>query len=574
MHNADRVSGKAQNYRGFMAGVAILQVLSVAPVLADTPTFADTVERWGVQEIAIRSAREYPNPFTDPAFSCRFQSGSRNVTSAGFYDGNHTWKCRLMPEVEGPWTFTTYSNDPELNGKTGTFQATRPGAGNHGPISVRDTFHFAYADGTPFQPVGTTMYNWLNRDPALELKTLSALSRSPFNKVRFGPMPKWYTFNQVDPPIFPYARKPDGSFDFTRFEPAFFNHYEARIRDLEALGIEADIILFHPYDRWGFANMSPAEDDTYIRYIAARFSAFRNIWWCLANEYDLFHASRDPNSPRILTAKDWNHLGELVRQSDPYRHLLGIHNARAVYDYSEPWITHVIYQYHDADIYDVTAKLRRYKKPVVVDEYGYEGANGTGFGSLSGMEEIEAQWNVTMAGAYGSHGDCYVHPGDILWWAVGGDLDGDSPPRYGFLRRLMEEAPFAEMQPLPELVHGVSAQLLGKRGAYYLIHTPRVPRPSAPTAAVLQSQPAAARGGTSGSPNVEIDLDSGLYRVDMIDSWNMRIYPLGYTQGGEPQSYRPKISPGLMRFVRVEKTDGKLPTGSITELLTSFAALR
>src|SRR5262249_27226925 len=91
----------------------------------------------------------------------------------------------------------------------------------------------------------------------------------------------------------------------------------------------------------------------------------------------------------------------------------------------------------------------RFGKPVVMDEYCHEGANGTGFGTLSGMEEIEAQWNVTMAGAYGSHGDCYVHPGDILWWAVGGDLDGDSPARYGFLRKLMREAPFAEMAPMP-----------------------------------------------------------------------------------------------------------------------------
>jgi hypothetical protein len=192
------------------------------------------------------------------------------------------------------------------------------------------------------------------------------------------------------------------------------------------------------------------------------------------------------------------------------------------------------------------------------------------------MEEAEAQWNVTMAGGYGSHGDCYVHPGDLLWWAVGGDLDGDSPPRYAFLRKLMQEAPFSEMQPLPELVRGAGAQLLAKRGAYYLIHLPRVPRRPA-TAAAATTQPAAggpALGGTSGSLNVEVDLDEGLYRVDMIDSWQMRIYTLGYTHGGASQSFRPKVSPGLLRFVRVEKAESQYPAGSITELFTSFAALR
>jgi hypothetical protein len=574
MHATGRALNTAIRPRGDAAVLAILLV-SAIPLMADTPDFGRSVERWAIQEVSVRSVRQYSNPFTELAFSCRFSAGARVVVAAGFYDGNRTWKCRLMPEIEGQWTFTTSSSDPELDGKTGTFAVTRAGSGNHGPVSVRDTFHFAYADGTSFQPVGTTMYNWLNREPALELKTLSALAKSPFNKVRFGPMPKWYTFNQVDPPIFPYARMPDGSFDFNRFEPAFFQHYETRLRDLEAMGIEADIILFHPYDHWGFAFMSRAEDDAYVRYITARFFAFRNVWWCLANEYDLFRASRDPSAARTVTAKDWNHLGELVRQSDPYRHLLGIHNARAVFDHSQPWISHVIYQYHDADIYAVTANLRRFGKPVVMDEYGYEGSNGTGFGTLSGMEEIEAQWNVTMAGGYGSHGDCYVHPGDILWWAVGGDLDGASPARYGFLRKLMLDMPFAEMAPMPDQVHGAGAQLLGKRGAYYLVHLPRVARPSAAARPSATSVPGGQQlGGTSGSANVQIELDARLYRVEMIDSWNKRVYTLGYTHGGESQAFRPKISPGLMRFIRVERSEGSLPVGSVTELFTSFAALR
>jgi len=215
-----------------------------------------------------------------------------------------------------------------------------------------------------------------------------------------------------------------------------------------------------------------------------------------------------------------------------------------------------------------------------MDEYGYEGANGTSFGTLSGMEEIEAQWNVTMAGGYGSHGDCYVHPGDILWWAVGGDLDGDSPARYGFLRKLMQEAPFAEMQPMPDQIHGGGAQLLGKRGSYYLVHLPRAPRasavaaPPAPAPAVSAPPATPQPGGASGANNVQIDLDPGIYRVDMIDSWTMRVYTLGYTRGGDPQDFRPKISPGLMRFVKVEHPEGTLPEGSITELFTSFAAPR
>ncbi len=32
--------------------------------------------------------------------------------------------------------------------------------------------------------------------------------------------------------------------------------------------------------------MTPEQDDRYVRYLAARLGAYRNVWWSLANEYD------------------------------------------------------------------------------------------------------------------------------------------------------------------------------------------------------------------------------------------------------------------------------------------------
>ncbi len=74
----------------------------------------------------------------------------------------------------------------------------------------------------------------------------------------------------------------------TRFNPAFFRHLEKRVGQLRELGIEADLILFHPYDKghWGFDRMDAAADDRYLRYVVARLAAYRNVWWSLANEYD------------------------------------------------------------------------------------------------------------------------------------------------------------------------------------------------------------------------------------------------------------------------------------------------
>ena len=54
---------------------------------------------------------------------------------------------RFMPDAPGPWTYVTESNCEALNGQKGTFTCAEAAPGNHGPVRVKDTYHFAYADG-------------------------------------------------------------------------------------------------------------------------------------------------------------------------------------------------------------------------------------------------------------------------------------------------------------------------------------------------------------------------------------------------------------------------------------------
>jgi len=558
-----------------------LGLLVGGPSGAEPPAFAKHVDEWGVQELVLHSPHVYANPFADAHLQCRFQSAGKEVLADGFYDGNQTWKVRFMPESQGSWTFTTVSNDPDLDRSSGSFQVLPPRPGNHGPVVIRNRYHFAYADGTPYFPLGTTLYNWLNRDPRLELRTLATLSRNPFNKVRFLVFPKWMVFNRVLPPRFPYVQTEAGTFDLERFDPEFFAHYEQRIRDLQALGIEADIILFHPYDKWGFSTMSSPQDEAWLRYVVARFAAFHNVWWTLANEFDVFPKQ-----------KDWQHLGELLARIDPYHHLRGIHNCcTAFYDNSQSWITHVILQDITAQRHAAASRndssialdARKIGKPVVVDEYGYEGNNGLAWGNLGPREAVELHWAVTMAGAYGSHGETYVNPGHELWWSVGGELVGEAPPRLGFLKQIMMEAPYTEMEPAPETITPGSPLItaLARRGSYYLFHfaqdkqaaawnigffgpaTPSHPLPLAPPPA----------GAFQAPPVPVFHLGAGTFRVDMIDTWNMKVYFLGYTTGPS-QQFRPQIAPGLMRFIQVDHADPTQPAGNVTALLDNFGSRR
>ena len=439
----------------------------------------------------------------------------------GFYDGDGVYRVRCMPTELGTWTYRTKSNRAELNNKTGSFTCVQPSFGNHGPIRVRNTYHFAYADGTPYYQVGTTCYAWAHQGGALEEQTLATLRKAPFNKLRMCVFPKSYAYNRNEPQHYPFEGEPLKKWDFTRYNPAFFRHFEKRVADLMELGIEADLIVFHPYDRWGFKSMSRAEDDRYLHYLVARLAAFRNVWWSLANEFDLM--LKIPSKQM----SDWDRFFRIIRDADPYGHPRGNHNCRTWYDHAKPWVTHASIQSSNLA---VASELRdKYRKPIVYDECKYEGNIPQGWGNISAREMVHRFWLGAVAGCYVGHGETYLHPQEILWWSKGGVLHGQSPPRIALCRRVMEASPYEEMEPDETLSPGNLT--LAKPSACYMVY-------------VAEQRP------------VTLDLPgSRPYRVEGIDTWSMRIDQIGATAPG-----RFTFTPPVPRYVlRLTVHDGAGP---------------
>ncbi len=110
-----------------------------------------TVPQWGLFELTLKGP-ENGNPFIGTEWGAEFTNGERTYRPEGFYDGNGQYKIRFMPNRPGKWTYKTFSNQPALDGKEGDFDCVAPKEGIHGPVSVRDDFHFQYPDGTPFYP--------------------------------------------------------------------------------------------------------------------------------------------------------------------------------------------------------------------------------------------------------------------------------------------------------------------------------------------------------------------------------------------------------------------------------------
>src|SRR5690242_3069158 len=114
-----------------------------------------TTEQWGVFELELAGSAE-GNPFLEVELTAQFTYKHRTIEVDGFYDGDGIYRIRFMPDTQGSWRYQTQSNLEALNGAEGTFTCVAPSADNHGPVQVFNTYHFAYADGTPYKQIGTT----------------------------------------------------------------------------------------------------------------------------------------------------------------------------------------------------------------------------------------------------------------------------------------------------------------------------------------------------------------------------------------------------------------------------------
>ena len=200
-----------------------------------------TVERWGMLELSLPGKKE-GNPFTDYEIRGRFTGEKEDVAVPGFYDGDGVWKVRFMPSFTGEYRYTVSGSFADAE-TSGVFTVTVPSEGNHGPVRVKHRYHFAYADGTPFYPLGTTCYVWTQQPDERIRETLRSLEEARFNKIRFCILPKHYDYNLGEPRTYPFEGTPmdssvltkenfgnyDGKskgnhFDFTRPNPKHFQH--------------------------------------------------------------------------------------------------------------------------------------------------------------------------------------------------------------------------------------------------------------------------------------------------------------------------------------------------------------
>jgi len=503
--------------------------LTMVAFLIAATSFAQTqVSKWGRYETEFKY-KTTQNPFTDVELSATFslEGCAESITVDGFYDGDDTFRIRFMPMKEGKWTYTTHSNVEKMDGKSGYIICTPAKEGAHGMMKVGNDQDFLYGDGTQYYPVGTTAYAWIHADKATQELTYKSLEETGFNKLRFVIFPN----NSVNesPELYPFKllsnkenetkvvegdevnskasqEKVDYVWDYTRFDPKFFQHLEQCVERLDKIGVEADLILFSPYDggRWGFDRMTMDTNLRYLKYVVARLGAYSNIWWSIANEWDLC---------RKKTLEQWLEMSEYVAKKDPYHHLLSIHGSTAKYiNYHLPYYTHASIQ-DQGPLYnhEGAATVRNIiPKPIVFDEVCYEGDHSSRWARLSGEEMIERMWMGIIAGTYVTHGECYTEDPDYYtghaYLATGGTFRGTSPKRIKFMRSILEELP-----SVPRLADrswdGMTAGC--GDGTYLIYFGKETPKQWAFSLPCKNDRFYRLKGGEK-------------FKVEIIDTWNMK----------------------------------------------------
>jgi hypothetical protein len=464
--------------------------------------------RFTVVELAFTGPSTPIAADTTPLVTRFAHASGRVVRVPGFWDGGDRYVVRFAPELEGGWAWETESAAAELDGRTGDLVVEPAEPGEHGPVRVASTFHFAHADGTPFRPVGATVYNWLHQPDDVFDATVDAIAEAGFDKLRFMVFPQAGGYVEHFPELLPFERGDDGRWDVSRPVVAFFRRLDDAVAALHTRGIQADVLVFNAYDngRFGLDALTEAEDAAYLRYLVARLSAYPNVWWSLCNEFDLLEESRPDER--------WTRMGELLAEVDPHDHPRSIHNWVRLYDHNRPWVTHASIQLGQATQDFGRASLFRdvYRKPIVLDEILYEGDVPERWGHLEPQQLVHEFWIATVSGCYASHGESFVRDDGSLHIVAGGALLGESPARLAFLRGILEEVDGAGLDPIDNWWD--DAFVAGVPGELYVQYLGR----SAPASWVFRLPRASASGVLQPGDRFE---------ADVIDTWNMTVTPVG-----------------------------------------------
>jgi len=457
------------------AGSLIAVAALAAPACA-----AGTVERPGASP-RVFSVIDFPfqgpwcGPTDAPArdvtlrVTFRHESGEPAYTVHGFWDGDgrggdrgNVFKVRFCPTKAGRWRIETVESNAKALARRqrgATIQvkpSDHPGFWLPDP-ETPDGRWYRRSDGSHPYIVGNTHYTFLSRMTADGPRRGGAIAddvaaNAPyFKKLRFGVHGGRYPHPEAKP-YFDDAGRPTDDGDFShRPSPAWFHErVDAAVAAACEHDLIADLIISGPDTREARAALraraNGGDPTPYLRYMAARYGAYPNVWFCLANEWNI-------KNPRY-SAEEVQRFGRILREHLPYPTPVSIHGRPGDWDRSlnarPPWHDHVILQGKIKRLdtsADVIARnvARGGGVPVINDELGYEGRGDR----FSRDDVIEGHLGAFLGGGYGTTGFKPTSKTGHYFWGGFTPSEHTAAPHLAYLRKIIDtHITFWKMRPL------------------------------------------------------------------------------------------------------------------------------
>lgn len=390
---------------------------------------------YGVVEISFKGPRQGPSdtPARDIDFWVQFrhESGSGEYKVHGFWDGDgkggakgDVFKVRFCPTKSGRWKLAkVHSSAEKLKGqKQGDYITAA--ASEHPGFWIVDTDSpgrrwYKRTDGSHKYIFGNTHYSFLSgykaggkpsgNDIAEDIRG----NAKYFKKLRMGLHCCRYPNPKAKPFLDNAGRLTDSGDYSHRPNPGWF-HRRADVAVAEAWehDLIADLIICGPDTRDARsileAKANNGDATPWLKYIAARYGSYPNVWICLCNEFNIKNPS--------YTEEQIARFGRIIKGFLPYETPLSVHTVPKTlwprkFDELPEWNDHQIIQKKirnlpdAADAIQVTWRNPKGKgprnKPTINDELSYE---GKGDKHTEG-DTIESHLGAFLGGGYGTTGE-------------------------------------------------------------------------------------------------------------------------------------------------------------------------
>lgn len=435
-------------------------------------------EVYSVVEIAFQGPPQRPSDAPardiDLRVTFRHESGAPEYTVHGFWDGDGqggaaggVFKVRFCPTRPGRWLLA------EVSSNVSSLRGQRQGehvlaaASNHPGFWLPDPDStggrwFVRSDGSHPYIFGNTQYSFLSgygedgQPSGNDIVTDVTLNARYFKKLRFSLHGDRYP-HPVEKPFLDEEGRPTDSGDHShRPNPKWFRERaDLAVATAWTYDLIADLILCGPDTEESRATLraeaNGGDPTPWLRYIAARYGSYPNVWFCLCNEFEI----RTPRYSEEQIARFGRIIGEFL----PYPTPVSVHASPGplwprAFDELPPWSSHQIIQrklrelHTSADVIEGIWRNPEGKgprtRPTINDELSYQGEGD----KHSEGDTIESHLGAFLGGGYGTSGYKSGNKLGHYFWGKFDVSEHTAAPHLQWLREVIDrEVTFWRMTP-------------------------------------------------------------------------------------------------------------------------------